>query len=66
MPRPLTGLLPEALWYQDKKQEVIRFLAAQPAPSDTRRAWLLLWALWVGMRLNRADYAKVQERSFDA
>ncbi|PYX71577.1 MAG: hypothetical protein DMG78_14825 [Acidobacteria bacterium] len=61
MPRPLTGLLPENLWLQSAKQEVINFLSSQPAPPELRRAWLLQWALWVGVRLNARDYAKVTE-----
>lgn len=61
MPRPLTGLLPENLWQQSAKQEVIEFLSTEPAPPELRRAWLLQWALWVGVRLNSRDYAKVTQ-----
>ena len=61
MPAPLTGLLPETLWNQHSKQAVINFLSEQPAPPELRRAWLLQWALWVGVRLNAADYRKVTE-----
>lgn len=66
MPRPLNEILPEAAWYPNQKQQVIRILAAQPAPGNIRRDWLFLWALWVGQRVNRADYAKVQENSIEA
>jgi len=59
MPRPLTGLLPEPLWYPNKKYEAIKFLADQPAPANVRRDWLNLWALWVGPRPSRRDYEKV-------
>lgn len=61
MPRPLTGLLPEELFQQNKKQEVIAFLSQQPAPASVRASWLLLWALWVGSRVSPADYRKVEE-----
>jgi hypothetical protein len=61
MPRPLTGLLPENLWQQNKKSEVIAFLRDQPAPPEVRKGWLLLWALWVGSRISPADYRKVIE-----
>ncbi len=66
MPRPLSDLLPDEFFYQNRKQDVIRFLQLQPAPGNTRRDWLFLWALWVGMRINRSDYAKVQHGSVDA
>ncbi len=59
MPRPLTGLLPEELWYPERKTETIRFLADQPAPPNVRRDWLTLWSLWVGPHPSPLDYAKV-------
>ncbi len=62
---PPNGLLPEHLWFPNKKRETIAFLQAQPAPSNVRRDWLLGWALWVGMRLNSADYRKVQDGAYD-
>lgn len=65
MPAPLTGLLPENLWYPEKRAEVIAFLADQPAPANVRRDWLLLWAKWVGLRLNTSDYRKVQLGAVD-
>jgi len=65
MPQPLTGLLPEDLWFPNRKKDTINFLASQPAPSNVRRDWLFLWALWVGMRLNPADYRKVQAGAYD-
>jgi hypothetical protein len=61
MPQALTGLLPEELFQQNKKQAVIAFLSTQPAPPEVRKGWLLLWALWVGSRISPADYAKVIE-----
>lgn len=61
MPQPLTGLLPEELFRQNAKQDVIKFLQDQPAPPDVRKGWLLLWALWVGSRNSPADYAKVAQ-----
>jgi hypothetical protein len=60
MPAPLTGLLPETLWYPEKKMDAIKFLADQPAPANVRRDWLNLWALWVGPRPSASDYRKVQ------
>lgn len=65
MPRSLTGMLPEELFYPDKKFDVIRFLQTQPAPSNVRRDWLWYWALWVGQRLNRSDYARAQKGAID-
>jgi hypothetical protein len=61
VPAPLTGLLPETFFNQSKKKEVILFLSEQPAPPELRKAWLLQWALWVGVRLNARDYQKVTE-----
>jgi hypothetical protein len=66
MPAPLTGLLPEELFYPNKKAAVIAFLSTQPAPANVRRDWLFLWALWVGMRLNASDYNKVMAGAIDA
>jgi hypothetical protein len=66
MPAPLTGLLPENLWFPEKRVDAIKFLADQPAPANVRRDWLVLWALWVGLRLDNSDYRKVQEGSVDA
>jgi len=66
MARALTGFLPEELWYPQKKWDVIRFLAAQPAPANTRRDWLFNWALWVGVTLNKAEYAAVTAGSIEA
>lgn len=66
MPKGLSDILPDALFFQDKKQDVIRALQQQPAPSNTRRDWLFQWALWVGQRVNYSDYLKVQEGAIDA
>lgn len=65
MPPP-TGLLPEELWYPQKKREVIAFLRAQPAPANVRRDWLYGWALWVGIALQSRDYRDVQAGSIEA
>jgi len=64
--RGLSEFLPDDLFAQNRKPEVIRFLQQQAAPGPTKRNWLFLWALWVGMRINRSDYSKVQEGSVDA
>lgn len=66
MPRPLSEILPDELFYPNKKPETIRFLQAQPAPPNVRRDWLFQWALWVGSKINRFDYAAVQKGSVDA
>lgn len=65
MAQALTGLLPEQLFQPDKTQEVIAFLQAQPAPSNVRREWFYLWALWVGQIVNRSEYARVQRGAVD-
>jgi hypothetical protein len=66
MPIGLSDLVPDSLFYQNQKQQVIRFLKNIPAPGTTKRNWLFQWALWVGMRLNKKDYDKVQEGAPDA
>jgi hypothetical protein len=61
----LSEILPDSLFFPDKKPETIRFLKNVPAPGTTKRSWLFLWALWVGSRINKYDYAAVQEGSID-
>lgn len=65
MPRGLSEFLPDALFFPNKKPETIKALQLEPAPSNTRRDWLFLWALWVGSRINRFDYSEVQKGSVD-
>lgn len=66
MPRGLSEIVPDALFYPNQKPAVIKFLQQVPAPSTTRRDWLFLWALWVGSKINSFDYAEVQKGSVDA
>jgi len=66
VPLPLSDLLPDDLFFPERKMDAIRFLASQPAPSNVRRDWLTLWGLWTGPRPSRVDYQKVQAGSFDA
>lgn len=65
MARGLSEILPDSLFYPNQKPAVIRALQLQPAPSNTRRDWLFLWALWVGSKINAFDYAQVKEGSVD-
>jgi hypothetical protein len=62
----LSDLVPDDLFFPNKKNEVIKFLRNVPASSTDKRSWLFLWALWVGSRINRFDYANVQQGSVDA
>ena len=66
MPKGLSDVLPDKFFYPNLKPETIRFLQSQPAPSNTRRDWLFQWALWVGSKINQADYAAVQQGAVDA
>jgi hypothetical protein len=65
MPLPLSEFLPDELFYPQRKTDVINFLASRPAPSNVRRDWLTLWALWVGPYPSAADYRKVQQGAYD-
>jgi hypothetical protein len=65
MARGLSEFLPKELFYPNQKPAVLKFLQQEPAPSNTRRDWLFLWALWVGSKLNRYDYAAVQNGALD-
>jgi hypothetical protein len=66
MPKGLSDLLPDSLFYPNQKPAVIKFLQEQPAPGNTRRDWLFQWALWVGSKINASDYAAVQRGAVDA
>ncbi len=66
MPKGLSDILPDSLFFPNQKPAVIHALQAQPAPSNTRRDWLFQWALWVGSKINRNDYAAVQNGAVDA
>ena len=65
MPIGLSDLLPDDLFFPSKKNEVIRFLNQVPAPATDKRTWLFQWALWVGSRINRFDYARLERGSVD-
>jgi hypothetical protein len=65
MARGLSEFMPDSLFFPNQKPAVIRFLKQTAAPGTTKRNWLFLWALWVGSRINAADYAAVQEGSTD-
>lgn len=66
MARGLSEFMPDSLFFPNQKPAAIKFLQQQAAPGTTKRNWLFLWALWVGSRINRFDYAQVQEGSIDA
>jgi len=65
MPESPTGIIPEAMMYQNKKAEVIEWLRQVPLESKRKRELLLGWAITVGVKLNRADYAKVTPTGID-
>lgn len=60
-----TGIIPERLMHPENKGEVVDFLMAQPYPSVTKRELLLGWAITVGCRLSRKDYAAVERTGTD-
>lgn len=63
--RSPTGIIAEDLMVPNKKRAVIDFLMAQPYTADMKRSLLLGWAVTVGMRLQRADYAAVERSGVD-
>jgi hypothetical protein len=65
MPESPTGFIPEELIHQSKKAEVIEWLRKVPLESKRKRDYLLGWAITVGVKLNRADYAKVTPTGID-
>lgn len=42
-----------------KKREVIELLKQMPAPGNLKRAWLLGWAITVGVRVRANEYREV-------
>jgi hypothetical protein len=46
-----TGLIPEELMFPAKWVEVVRFLQAQPWPSDLKREVLTGYAVTVGVKI---------------
>jgi len=60
-----TGIIPEDLMYPERKQEVLRFLIAQPYSGDFKRRLLEGWALTVGIRLRGRDFHLVEVSGFD-
>lgn len=60
-----TGIIPEHLMYPEKKQEVLRFLIAQPYPADFKRRLLEGWCLTVGVRCRSRDFRVVESSGFD-
>ena len=60
-----TGIIPEELMFQSKKSEVIAWLIQIPIESKLKRELFLGWAITVGVKLNRADYAKVTPTGID-
>jgi hypothetical protein len=65
MPVGLSEILPDALFYPNQKPAVIKFLQNVPAPATDKRTWLFQWALWVGSKINRYDYAAVEKGSIE-
>jgi hypothetical protein len=65
MPESPTGIIPEELMQQSKKAEVIAWLQKIPLESKRKRDLFLGWAITVGVKLNRADYAKVTPTGID-
>lgn len=66
MPKGLSELLPDALFFPNQKPAVIKFLQGVPAATNDRRNWLFQWALWVGSKINASDYAAAQKGAVDA
>jgi hypothetical protein len=66
VPKGLSEILPDSLFFPNQKPAVIRALQQQPAPPNTRRDWFFLWALWVGSKINARDYAEVKRGAVDA
>lgn len=60
-----TGIIPEELMHPEKRVEVVRFLQAQPYPSDFKRRLLEGWALTVGVRAPARDYRAVEKSGVD-
>lgn len=60
-----TGIIPESMFTPAGKRDVLAFLKAQPLPADTKRALLLGWAMWVGVKVRGADYVAVENSGID-
>lgn len=60
------GILPKELINQSKKAAVIEWLDNSPLERKDRRRIFLGWAVEVGVKLNRSDYAKAFASAPDA
>lgn len=60
-----TGIIPEDLMFPQRKADVIRFLTAQPYPSEFKRRLLEGWALTVGLRLRSREFHLVESSGVD-
>ncbi len=60
-----TGIIPELLFFPERKKEVIEFLKKQPLPGTLKRELLLGWAQTVGVRINRRSFREVEMTGID-
>lgn len=60
-----TGIIPEQYFNPQSKSLVLQYLKDLPLPGDTKRAYLLGWAMWVGVKLRGKDYVDIEASGID-
>lgn len=60
-----TGIIPEELMFREKKDEVVKFLIAQPYAGDFKRRLLEGWCITVGVRCRSREFNLVYNSGFD-
>jgi len=61
-----TGIIPEALMDPSKKNDVVRFLLAQPLPGKLKSELFAGWAVTVGMRVRGSEVDSLKASGTDA
>jgi len=60
-----TGIIPEQFMHPRFKREVVAFLQVQPFTGDFKQKLLQGWAVSVGIRPTKAEYAAVRTSGID-
>jgi hypothetical protein len=60
-----TGIIPEDWFTPARRKDVIDLLVQMPLPADSKRVYLLGWAMWVGIKLSSKDYRQVEASGID-
>ncbi len=60
-----TGVIPDALFFPDKKQSVIAFLRAAPVHGERKLAWFDGWQLWTQAAVTEQERESVLHSGVD-